>query len=87
MEEKKVGDIVVYVDPTGKQHKALVTAWWGADCCNLVYVAGDEEKRDTYGRQIERETSVSRKSENWPHGNYFMELGEEPLPYREPTAV
>jgi hypothetical protein len=85
--EQRVGDIVVYVDPTGKPHNALVTAWWGKDCCNLVYVVSDERKRDDYGRQIEHSSSVPRKSENWPHGNYFMELGEEPLPYRPPTAV
>lgn len=85
--EQRVGDLVVFVDPTGQQHNALVTAWWSADCCNVVYVAGDERKKDDCGRQIERSTSVPRKSPNWPHGYYFMEPGEEPLPYRPPTAV
>lgn len=85
--ERQAGDIVVYVDPTGRQHNALVTAWWSEDCVNVVYVVSDEAKKDPYGRQTEHATSVSRKSQNWPHGNYFMEVGEEPLPYRPPLAV
>lgn len=84
--QREVGDVVIYVDPTGQQHRSLVTAWWSNDCINVVYVAGDKDKQDSYGRQIERATSVSRKSQNWPHGNYFMEVGEEPLPYTPPIA-
>jgi len=26
-------------------------------CCNVVYVSGDVEKKDPYGRQVERQTS------------------------------
>ena len=28
-------------------------------CCNVVYVSGDVDKKDPYGRQIERQTSCS----------------------------
>jgi hypothetical protein len=88
MQKKQAtGDVIVFVDSVGNQHSALVTAWWGPDCCNLVIVSGDEQKRDDYGRQTERYTSVSRKTEGHPHGNYFMEVGEEPLPYTPPSAV
>lgn len=91
MEEQKkvrqVGDVVIYVDPTGVQHNALVTAWWSNDCINVIFVVSDEAKKDSYGRQTEHATSVSRKSPNWPHGFYFMEVGEEPLPYTPPMAV
>lgn len=84
---QETGDVVIYVDPTGKPHNALITAWWGKDCCNLVYVDSDYKKKDDYGRQTKHETSVSRKREGHPHGNYFMEVGEEPLPYTPPSAV
>lgn len=84
---KQTGDVLTYVDPTGMPHNALVTAWWGPDCCNLIYVVADEAKKDTYGRQTEHATSVSRKRDGHPHGNYFMEVGEEPLPYTPPTAI
>jgi hypothetical protein len=75
---------IVYVDPLGKPHSALVTVWWtgtqdvptyrsesGEPGCNLVYVSGDETKRDPYGRQLERSTSVVHKSKQPAHGNYW----------------
>lgn len=88
-EQKKqdVGDVVIYVDPVGRQHNALVTIWWGKDCCNLIYVVDDSHKQDTYGRQTQHATSVSRKREGRPHGYYFMEVGDEPLPYTPPSAI
>ena len=85
--ERSVGDIVVFVDSTGVPHNALVTAWWSENCVNVVYVASDERKKDDCGRQIERMTSVGRKQNGWPHGNYFMELGEELQPYTPPQSV
>jgi hypothetical protein len=54
----KVGSTVIYTDGYRCDHQALVTAVWGPDCINVVYVTGDESKTDTYGRQIERQTSV-----------------------------
>lgn len=58
----EVGDAVVYVDPVGKHHKAIVTAAWSYSCINLVLVSEDVTKTDTYGRQIERQTSMMHSS-------------------------
>jgi len=81
---------IIYVDPRGKPHAAIVTAWWGLkDCtqegetfgnglegegepgCNLVFVVGETDKKDPYGRQIERATSVVHKSKQSAHGNFW----------------
>lgn len=45
----------------------------GADMpgCNVVFVTSDEMKRDSYGYQIERETSVVHKSNQAAHGRYW----------------
>lgn len=76
----KVGEHIVYVDPFGVEHDALVTIWWGLEHyksaggepgCNLVYVSGDENKDDPYGRQIERSTSVVHKGKQPAHGNFW----------------
>jgi hypothetical protein len=56
------GAHIVFVDEVGVEHDALVTAPWGLTCCNLVFVSGDTTKEDSYGRQIERRTSVAHKS-------------------------
>lgn len=82
--EYKVGQSVIYVDHYGKAHDALITIWWNGDQtiesylsqygdpgCNVVYVDKDELKRDTYGRQILRETSVIHKSKQPAHGNFW----------------
>lgn len=79
-----VGQHVIYVDGYGKAHKALVTQWWYGDSlvqdylskygdpgCNVVYVTDDKLKRDSYGTQIERQTSVIHKSKQPAHGNYY----------------
>lgn len=96
--ELKAGQHVVYTDPVGKKHDAIVTIWhaggeWIDDkhvpfetlmnyrrvygeqsvpCLNLVYASKDAMKRDDYGQQLERATSISHKSVMGPcHGNYF----------------
>lgn len=71
------GDVVTYVDQFGKPHNAVVTAYWDygknepGKALNLVYVVDDESKSDSYGRQIERATSVSIQSESTAHGRYY----------------
>ena len=83
--EYKVGQHVVFVDPKGIHHDALVTIWWhrndvptyqsptGEPGCNLVFVSDDERKSDQYGRQLEeRFTSVLHKSFQPAPGNYWM---------------
>ena len=82
MERKyEIGQNVIFFDSLGKPHKALVTIWWmgpneimdyraegGQPGCNLVYVCDDALKSDTYGRQIERATSVVHQSKQNAHG-------------------
>lgn len=76
----KEGDPVVYVDEVGVEHHALVTAVWTGmglpkpdhqPGCNLVFVSSDPAKGDTYGRQIERRTSVSHQEAQMAPGNYW----------------
>lgn len=73
----KEGDIVIFADPLGKEHNALVTTVFGTGMefpsVNLVYVSTDETKTDQYGRQIERNTSVVHESNQYAHGMKWRE--------------
>lgn len=84
-----VGAHVVYVNPVGVQHPALVTAIWGEpkDCplINLVYVDSDKDRSDSYGRQISRQTSLHHRSAYAVHGQYYMMPDETPNPIVAPT--
>lgn len=79
MERKlEVGSVIVYVDPVRQRHNALVTIVWPQMSgvneepgCNLVYVSGESDKTDPYGRQIERSTSTVHKSKQAAPGNYW----------------
>lgn len=87
MERKyEIGQQIEYVDEHGEPHAALVTQWWGPGPgrvvdyqpdptgepgCNLVYVSGDEKKRDECGRQLERATSVVHQSMQPAHGRFW----------------
>lgn len=83
-----VGQKVIFTDPVGVDHDALVTAVWGETCVNVVYVSGDESRRDSYGRQVERNTSVTHGSTTgWPHGNYWRFDGEPKNGYKPPLEV
>src|SRR5262249_23597005 len=88
-----VGDVVIYHDPKGHPHNALVLVNWGRPgdvtepLLNLVYVSDDESKTDSYGRQIERDaTSVPHKSYG-AHGRYWRRSDEEPNRFSEPVAI
>jgi hypothetical protein len=85
-----VGGHVMYVDPTAGQHQALVTAIWGnpkdAPLINVVFVDPDENRHDSYGRQISRSTSLCHRSASNVHGNYYMLPGDTPNPIVQPTA-
>jgi hypothetical protein len=83
--QPKVGDHVIYVDPVARQHDALVTAVWGPTCINIVYVSGDKTRDDTYGRQIERQTSLCHRSLSPAHGQYYMLYGDVPNPVVQPV--
>lgn len=80
--EVKVGDAVIFVDPIRNEHNAVVTAVWSPDCINVVFVSTDESKTDSYGRQIERETSVSRHSDTNCFGRSFRPVGSVKPEYR-----
>lgn len=83
----KVGDPVVWVDSQGMPHPALVTAAWSQTCINVVFVSGDETKRDDYGRQIERQTSAVHASLQRTHGFYWRWPDEPSNPYTPPASV
>jgi hypothetical protein len=76
----KVGGSVIYVDPTGHDRSALVTAVWGPPesnpSINVVVVNDDENQTDTYGRKIERFTSVVHQSNQYAHGNFWKPISE-----------
>lgn len=75
-EKPTVGEAIVYVDETSREHHALVTVYWGGEseggALNCVYVSSDESKTDPYGRQLERASSVSRYREGvTAHGRFW----------------
>jgi len=82
MERKfvNVGDHIIFTDTHRRQHSALVTEVWdsGAEqrmdslpALNLLYVVEDETRKDQYGRQIERESSVVHREMNSAGANCY----------------
>lgn len=70
----EIGDAVVYVDPAGYEHEALITAIHGGGekpSLNLVFVVVDENSEDQYGRQINRATSVPERENQAANGNFW----------------
>lgn len=72
-----VGEFVTYYDEFGVPHNALVTANWGGvenpnTSINVVYVSGDDSKTDSYGRQMERASSVVPGHLQSAHGRYYL---------------
>lgn len=72
----KVGQAITYVDTYQKPRPALVVHVGMPDnpetWINLVFVNSDENQSDTYGRKVDRATSVGPKREGWT-GNYWVE--------------
>jgi hypothetical protein len=64
-------------ETVGNSHKAGDTYF---PCVNLVFTSADGSKTDDYGRQIERESSVSHKNDSSAHGRYWRWADEEPNP-------
>ena len=81
-----LGEMVIYHDPVAFPHPALVTAVFTPTCINVVFLSKDEAKHDPYGRQIERETSVTHKDTN-TYGRYWRFADEEPNPIVAPQQV
>ena len=69
-----IGQHVTLVDEIGVKHDALVTAVHGPECINAIYVSKDATKHDQYGRQIERLSSLQKKSQYTAHGRYYYEV-------------
>lgn len=75
----EVGQHVLFVDPLSRPRPAVVTAVWGQyktpqspiPGVNVVIVSNDPSREDTYGRQIERETSVVHVSNQPAPGAYW----------------
>jgi hypothetical protein len=82
MEERqpKIGEPVVYVDPVRVAHAAIITAVHGRWCTNVVLVSTDATKTDSYGRQIERQTSCVHQQIQEAPGNYWRYLDDAPKP-------
>lgn len=45
---------------------------WAQPAINVVYVSADPTKKDPYGVQVERASSVSFKNEYTAHGRYYV---------------
>jgi hypothetical protein len=85
-----LGETVIYTDPSGVDCTALVTAVWSDTCINVIFVSKDQSKRDSYGRQIERATSVGHPSiygDQAVHGNYYRLIGQDKIGYKPPQQV
>ena len=86
--ELHVGDVVIYYNPVGKPFIALVTAVWSKTCLNVVIISPDESKTDTYGRQIERYTSLGWLGMGGQvYGNNWGFLDEQPNPIVAPLQT
>ncbi len=65
----KPGDAVKVVDENYVAHTGLVTCVHGPfggayiPCINVVYVSTDDTKRDPYGQQVERMSSLQHYSQ------------------------
>lgn len=75
-----IGSPVVYIDTFGNERPALVTNMFGPlesnPSINVVFVNDDEAQTDSYGRKIERASSVVHHSYQYAHGNKWKPVGE-----------
>lgn len=83
----RVGEPVIWHDPQGRPHHALVTAAWTPVCINVVIVDPNEGSTDSYGRQIVRHTSQNHRNQMPVHGFYWRFPEEEPNPYTSPMQT
>lgn len=85
--EYMMGQHVKFVNQFQQVQSALVQCWHGdithyqpntsEPGCNIVIISLDKQKEDSYGRQIEHETSVVHKSNQPADGNYWCWPDEE----------
>ena len=73
----QVGSVVTYVDSMRVPCHALVQRVWpregGKPSLNVVFVSGDANRSDSYGRQVEHATSVPHKDDQAAPGGYWFE--------------
>lgn len=76
--QEDVGSYVEYYDPVGKKIDALLTAVWGPDCVNILFVVDDVNQNDNYGRKIDRsQTSLMHGNVQQAHGRFWLWPNEE----------
>lgn len=71
-----VGKSCVFYDSRGRAYDALITAVWGPQCINVVYVNDVDGQKDTYGQKLIRATSVMHGNIQQAFGNFWMLPGE-----------
>ena len=71
------GDVVMFKDTMGIVKPALVQHVHGPKYINIIVISSDANKEDSYGRQIEHETSVPIKEDYCIAGRHFYEI-EQP---------
>lgn len=75
----QIGEAVIYCDSLQREHEAIVTNVFGGregvyePSVNVVYTSPDESKTDTYGRQLERDTSVMHRSSQQAPGRWWKQ--------------
>lgn len=71
----------VQVRENGEHHVDIIDGagptFWQYPSINVVFVDADEDKRDPYGRQIDRDTSVNHRSVQQAPGNFWYWPDEE----------
>lgn len=82
-----IGDPVLFTDPKGRDHHAVCTNSFGPICINVAFVSDDQARTDTYGRQIERATSVIHQSTAPAHGYFWRRADEAKKTTSEPSAA
>jgi hypothetical protein len=85
-----IGAAVVYTDPKGQDHEAIVTNAYGTSiqgAINVAFVSADTSRTDTFGRQIERETSVLHQTIQPTHGRFWRHVGEDKKTVSEPSLA
>lgn len=84
----KVGDVVEVVLEDRRVVNGLVTVYWGTTdgdgtaCMNVVFVSADVDKKDDYGRQIQRYSSCSseQQASTMTHPGRYWRWPKQPDP-------
>lgn len=69
--QPEIGDAIVFRDPKGEEHDALVQFVHNPSLLNLVFISSDPARGDNYGRQVEHATSVGLWQMTSANGFYW----------------